>query len=81
MEDLEEVYEDLRSLGWSEKQLEALEQQSWSYAGLYSEAWKDARPGPAAGQKKGGNPPRSTVSSKLFDKYGWNVVDSSFGPL
>jgi hypothetical protein len=74
MEDVEEVFEDLRKLGWSEKQIEGLERQSFSYSGLYSESWKEPRRPMARKNQK-------ESEDAFLRRHGWNTFDSSFSPF
>ena len=75
MEDLEEVFADLRQLGWRADTLERLERRAESFLlqGLYSEAWKEG------GEQRRARPPQPlTTAEKLFQKYNWNKIDSGF---
>jgi hypothetical protein len=70
MEDLEEVFADLRQLGWRADTLARLERRAASFLlGLYSEAWKETEGGR---QGRQGRQRAPTTAEKLFEKYNWN---------
>lgn len=75
MEDLEEVFNDLRELGWKKETLGRLEKRASSYEGLYSEAWKE---GPARKGGRGAGRREEKASDRFFDKYGWNKFESGY---
>ncbi len=79
MEDLEEVFADLRSLGWRADTLARLERRAFSFfLGLYSEAWKEGGDGRRQGRQGRYRQPTPTTAEKLFEKYNWNRIDSGF---
>ena len=75
IEDLEEVLNDLRELGWRSETLARLEKRASSYVGLYSEAWKE---GQARRGGKGAGRREEKASDRFFDKYGWNKFESGY---
>jgi len=77
MEDLEEVLNDLKELGWRSDTLARLEKRASSYVGLYSEAWKEGQGGRRGGRREGGGR-EEKASDRLFDKYGWNKFESGY---
>jgi hypothetical protein len=72
LSDLQEVFADLRELGWSRTTVESLEKQAQSYAAAMTEAWKE-RGGFRRRYKQA-----NSYSEKLFEKYGWNRMESGF---
>ena len=75
LEDLEEVLNDLKELGWRSEALARLEKRASSYVGLYSEAWKE---GQAKRGGRGAGRMEEKASDRFFDKYGWNKFESGY---
>ena len=78
MDDLQDILQDLWSLGWPEDQMSYLRSQIATYQGAYSEVWKESFPGRIRWEEE---EVQDSVTDRIWKRHGWNRFDSGFGPF